>query len=84
MSTANMQVPLYLHYSGAVIRRTNMVRARTPPHVLLWVFSKHLQKKCLTLNVIFSIILSWRMVYKYLMQMAPPKYSGIMLRELIL
>ena len=42
---------------GAVIRRTNMVRARTPPHVQLWVFSKHLQKKCLTLNVIFSIIL---------------------------
>ena len=43
--------------AGAVKRRTNMVRARTPPHVQLWVFSKHLQKKCLTLNVIFSIIL---------------------------
>ena len=42
---------------GAVNRRTNVVRARTPPHVQLWVFSRHLQKKCLTLNVIFSIIL---------------------------
>ena len=47
------------HLAGAVMRRTILVRARTPPHVQLWVFSKHLQKKCLTLNVIFSIILSW-------------------------
>jgi len=43
--------------AGAVKRRTNVVRARATPHVQLWVFSKHLQKKCLTLNVIFSIIL---------------------------
>ena len=43
--------------AGAVIRRTILVRARATPHVQLWVFSKHLQKKCLTLNVIFSIIL---------------------------
>ena len=43
--------------AGAVKRRTNVVRARAPPHVQLWVFSKHLQKKYLTLNVIFSIIL---------------------------
>ena len=57
MSTANMQVPLYLHYSGAVKRRAPLWCARATPHVQLWVFSKHLQKKSLTLNVIFSIIL---------------------------
>ena len=83
MSTANMQVPLYLHYSGAVKRRAPLWCARATPHVQLWVFSKHLQKKCLTLNVIFSIILSCRMGYKYLILMEPRRYSGTMLRARI-
>ena len=61
MSTANMQVPLYLHYWGAVMRRAPSWCGGAPPHVQLWVFSRHLQKKCLTLNVIFSIILLCQM-----------------------
>ena len=43
----------------AVMRLILISRGRAPQHVLLWDFSKHLQKNFLTFNLEYNIIFSW-------------------------